>query len=64
MRQSGGIHLAKSPPTVAALNLALHGMKFLPVALPAWDRQNAREPEASSPLLQTDPIRHFSNTRP
>jgi hypothetical protein len=64
MRQSGAIHIAKSPPTMAALNLAMHGMNFLPVAQPAWDWHNARGPEARSHLLQTDPIRHFSNMRP
>jgi hypothetical protein len=64
MRQSGAIHLANSPPTIVALGLALHCMKFLPAAQPAWDWHKARGPEARSHLLQTDPIRHFSNMRP
>lgn len=64
MRQSGAIHIAKSLPTMAALGLALHGMNFLPVAEPAWDWHNARGPEARSHLLQTAPIRPFSNMRP
>lgn len=64
MRQSGAIHIAKSPPTMAAPNLTLHGINFLPLAQPAWDWHKAPGPEARSHLLQTDPIRHFSNMRP
>lgn len=64
MRKSGAIQIAKSPPTMAALGLALHGMNFLPVAQSAWNWHNARGPEARSHLLRNDPIRHFSNMRP